>query len=140
MVTVSKATKDEIKEFNEKEWLATDIKYYGKGLKWVEEDFVFKAVENGQIVGTIYGKFAGGVLYIDDLIVAEGKRGLGIGKMLVEQAESYGLKMKAHKVYLLTGKNWNNVRAFYESLGYKKTVDFVNHFHNFDFVVYEKFF
>jgi ribosomal protein S18 acetylase RimI-like enzyme len=139
MITISKSTKDEIKAFNTKEWVATDIRYYGKGRHWIEKDFVFKAVEDGEIVGTIYGKFAAGVLYIDDLIVTKDKRNLGIGRKLMEKAEAFGLQLKAHKSYLITGKDWN-IRGFYERLGYKKTGDFVNHYNNSDFVIYEKFF
>jgi ribosomal protein S18 acetylase RimI-like enzyme len=139
MIAIKKSTKKEIKKFNAKEWVAIDVKYYGKGKTWEEKDFVFKAVDDGEIVGTIYGKFAAGVLYIDDLIVTKSKRGLGIGKMLMKKAEDFGLQLKAHKAYLITGKDWD-VRGFYESLGYKKTGDFVNHYHNSDFVIYEKFF
>jgi hypothetical protein len=31
MITVTKSTKAEIKPFNAKEWVATDVKHYGKG-------------------------------------------------------------------------------------------------------------
>ncbi len=140
MITISKSTKAEIKKFNAKEWVATDVKYYGKGKNWKEEVFVFKAVEEGEIVGTIYGKFAAGVLYVDDLIVTKAKRCLGIGRSLMEKAEEFGKTMKAHKAYLITGEDWNEARGFYEKLGYKKTGDFVNHYHHSDFVIYEKFF
>lgn len=140
MIIVEESTKEEIKKFNAKEWVATDVKYYGRGKNWIEKDFVFKAVDSGEIVGTIYGKFAAGVLYIDDLIVTKIKRGLGIGKMLMEKAEELGHKLKAHKAYLITGEDWSQARGFYEKLGYKKTGDFVNHYHNSDFVIYEKFF
>jgi ribosomal protein S18 acetylase RimI-like enzyme len=138
MIIVSKSTKEEIKPFNAKEWVATDVKYYGKGHDWIEKEFVFKAVENGEIVGTIYGKFAAGVLYIDDLIVTKAKRGLGVGRMLMEKAEEFGKSMKAHKAYLITGGTWREARGFYEKMGYKKTGDFINHYHNSDFVIYEK--
>jgi len=140
VIIVSKSTKEEIKPFNAKEWVATNVKYYGEGKNWVEEDFVFKAVEEGEIVGTIYGKFAAGVLYIDDLIVTKTKRNLGIGKKLMEKAEEFGKEKKAHKAYLITGEDWNEARGFYEKMGYKKTGDFVNHYNNSDFVIYEKLF
>ena len=138
MITISKSTKAEIKPFNAKEWVATDVKYYGEGRNWVEKEFVFKAEENGEIIGTIYGKFAAGVLYIDDLIVTKAKRNLGAGRKLVEKAEDFGRKLKAHKAYLITGEDWEEARGFYEKLGFKKTGDFVNHYHNSDFVIYEK--
>jgi ribosomal protein S18 acetylase RimI-like enzyme len=138
MIKVSKSTKAEIKPFNSKEWVATDVIYYGEGHDWVEEDFVFKAENGGEIIGTIYGKYASGVLYIDDLIVTKLKRNLGVGRMLMESAEEFGKSLKAHKSYLITGKNWQEARGFYEKLGYKKTGDFINHYHHSDFVIYEK--
>lgn len=138
MITVSKSTKGEIKKFNYKEWIDADISYYGKYEPWIERNFVFKAEENSEIVGNIYGKFGGGILYIDDLIVAKNKRGLGIGKILMQKAEEFGLGLKAHKVWLVTGKNWSGARGFYESLGYKQTGEFLNHYKHKDFVIYEK--
>lgn len=137
MIKISKSKAEEIKDFNESEWKKADEKYYGKENKWVEKEFVFKAEENGKIVGSISGKFAAGVLHIDDLIVAKNKRGKGVGKMLMQKAEKFGREMGGHKAYLITGKAWG-VRKFYEDLGYIKTSDFPNHFHHVDFVVYEK--
>ncbi len=139
MVNIIKSSLEEIKDFNEKEWVFADQKYYGEGNGWKEEEFVFKAEEYGQIVGSISGKFEEGVLYIGDLIVAKDKREKGIGKMLLEKAEEFGKNMGAHKSYLITGEDWD-VRKFYEDLGYKNTGGFKNHFRHVNFVVYEKLF
>jgi len=136
MITIENSTKEEIKEFNAKQWVATDVITSEKDK---EEKFVFKAVEDGEIVGTIYGKYADGILYIDDLVVTKSKRNLGVGRMLMEKAERFGQKLKAHKAYLVTGKDWE-VRGFYEKLGYKLTGDFANGLESNDLVVYEKFF
>lgn len=139
MIIINKSTAEEIKEFNESEWKEADAKYYGKKNIWVEKDFVFKAEENMKLVGSISGKFAAGVLYIDDLIVANNQRGKGIGKMLMKKAEDFGREMNAHKTYLITKKDGNlTVRKFYKNLGYTKTGDFKNHYHHFDFIIYEK--
>ncbi len=138
MITISKSTKAEIKKFNDFEWIDADKKYYGKAVHWVRKDFVFKAVEDGEIVGNIYGKFGSGVLYIEDLMVAKDKRGQGIGKMLMQKAEDFGRELKAHKAWLLTGKTWEGSRTFYESLGYKQTGELLNHYKHKDFVIYEK--
>ena len=137
MITVSKSTSEEIKEFNDREWIAADLKYYGKTSAWIKEKYFFKATENGEIVGAIIGKYEAGVLYIDDLIVAKEKRNLGIGKALVKKAEVYGKEMGGHKVYLITGKTWE-VRKFYDSLGFIKTGELLNHYRHVDFVIYEK--
>jgi ribosomal protein S18 acetylase RimI-like enzyme len=138
MITISKSTKAEIAKFNYREWVVADDKYYGNHQRWIERNFVFKAEEDGEIVGNIYGKFGGGILYIDDLIVVKDKRSLGIGKMLMQKAEEFGLSLKAHKVWLITGTTWTGARKFYESLGYKLTGEFLNHYKHKDFIIYEK--
>ena len=108
---------------------------------WIEEYFVFKAEEDEKIVGNIYGKFAAGVLYIDDLIIAKDQRGRGIGKILIGKAEEWGKGLGTHKVYLITKKEKNSVaRKFYGKLGYKETGEFKKHYHHFDFIIYEKVF
>lgn len=137
MIKISKSTSEEIQEFNDREWVAADTIYYGAGTEWIKEKYVFKAEEDGKIVGSIAGKYEEGVLYIDDVIVAKDKRGLGIGKDLIKKAEEYAKKMGGHKSYLITGKTWD-VRKFYESLGYKVTGEFKNHYRHVDFVIYEK--
>ena len=50
MITVSKSTSEEIKEFNNREWVAADFKYYGKTSGWITEKYAFKAAENGNLV------------------------------------------------------------------------------------------
>lgn len=137
MITINKSTNEEIKEFNDREWIGADAKYYGKTTGWINEKFVFKAEENGIIVGSIVGKYEEGVLYIEDLIVAKDKRKLGIGRSLVEKAEEFGRKKGGHKAYLITGKTWK-VRKFYKALGFIKTGELADHFRHVNFVIYEK--
>jgi ribosomal protein S18 acetylase RimI-like enzyme len=137
MINISKSTHEEIKGFNEAEWVEQDRKYYGKSTEWINEKYVFKAKENGEIVGSISGNYEEGVLFIEDIIVAKQKRGLGIGKLLVEAVEKYAKEKGGHKVYLITGKTWD-VRKFYESLSFTNTGELKNHFRGVDFVIYEK--
>jgi ribosomal protein S18 acetylase RimI-like enzyme len=138
MITISKSSWAGVKQFVVDTWKPANRKYYSDNGEWEEKKFYFKAEENGEIVGSIYGKFDAGVLYIDDLIVAENKRGLGIGKALMQKAEDFGMQMKAHKLYLITGKTWTGPRGLYESLGYIQTGEFLNHYKHTDFVIYEK--
>lgn len=49
-----------------------------------------------------------------------------------------GKKNNAHKIFLITGNNWNAAK-FYESIGFKKEADLPNHHFHKDFVVYSKF-
>ena len=139
MIKILESTAEEIKEFNGFEWKEADRIFYGENKVWKEQDFVFKAVEKGEIIGSAYGKFSAGVLYIDDLIIKKNKRGKGIGKKLMEKVLGWGKDMAAHKAYLVTKKEDNSMaRSFYEKLGFLKKGEFKNHYHRFDFVIYEK--
>lgn len=139
MVKIVEATKEEIKKFNKKEWRGADIEHYGRVVNWKEREFIFKAIENGKIVGTITGKYEAGVLHISAIIVAKEKRNRGIGKKLIQKAESFGKKLRAHKIHLITGKNWKDTNKFYNSLGFKKVADLPKHFLKQDFTIFEKF-
>ena len=138
MIKITKATRKQIKAFNEKEWHDTDFEHYGRRVDWNEKKFLFMAVEDGQMLGTISGKHISGVLYINTIIVAKSKRGKGVGTALMNKAEEFGKKERAHKSHLLTGKDWEAVR-FYESFGYKRVALLPNHNFGKDFIIFEKF-
>lgn len=138
MIKVSKSTKKEVKEFGKVEWPKANIEHYGKNVDYNQKNFVFKATENGNIVGSVGGFHEAGVLRINYLIVAYDKRGRGIGKLLVQESEEFGKKLGAHKVHLTTGKDWEATK-FYEAMGYKKIAVLPKHHFKKDFVVYEKF-
>lgn len=135
---ISPATRDEVREFNIKEWHGVDVEHYGRPVEWNQKDFLFKATDGDQIVGTISGEHESGVLYVYSLIVAADKRGQGIGKALMEKAEEFGKEFKAHKIHLMTGSDWKS-NKFYESLGFTKVADLPQHHFKKDFVVYNKF-
>lgn len=137
MIKISKSTNEELKDFGEKEWAFVNVEHYGKNLDYRQKDFTFKATENGKIVGSIKFSHEAGVLTINYLITAHNKRGLGIGKALTLKAEEEARKLKAHKIYLITGKNWE-AEKFYQALGYKQAGVLKNHNFHEDFVIYEK--
>lgn len=136
-VDVLPADKDELKEFSIREWHDVDMEHYGRTVEWNLKEFVFKATENGTVVGMISGKHESGVLYIEDIIVGKEKRHTGIGKALMKAAQEFGKSQGAHKAYLLTGKTWGAAK-FYESLGYEKCGDLPDHHFHTDFVAYSK--
>lgn len=138
MIKVSASTNKELKEFGEKEWSLVNIEHYGKNIDYQQKDFVFKATENGKIVGSIKFSHEAGVMTIDYLIVSHDKRGLGIGKNLMSKAEDEAKRIKAHKMYLVTGKGWE-AEKFYQTLGYKQAGILKDHNFHEDFVAYEKF-
>jgi len=138
MIKIVKTSKELVKDFNEKAWHSVDLEHYGRRVEWKERKFRFKALDGKRIVGTISGKFESWVLHIGALIVDKDERKKGIGKALMQKAEEFGARFGAHKIYLQTGKNWEE-RKFYESIGYKRETDLPNHYFNKDFVAYSKF-
>lgn len=137
MIKVTKATRAQIKNFNEKEWHGVDLEHYGKHVHWNEKNFIFKAVENEKIVGTITGKHEAGVIYVGTIIVSQDKRGSGIGQKLLAKAESFGKKLGAHKIWLITGKGWR-AEEFYDKIGFRLITVLPNHHFHKDFAIYEK--
>lgn len=138
MIKISDSTWKETKKFGDVEWKFANLEHYGHEVDYNQKDFIFKATENGNIVGTIKGNHEGGVINITYLIVAHDKKGQGIGKLLTQKVESFGKNLGAHKVFLMTGKGWE-AEKFYQKMGYKKLVILPKHNFNKDFVIYEKF-
>lgn len=134
MITITRATsKDSLLD----EWHKVDVPHYGRAIQWNEKKFRFKAVEDGKLIGTVDGKHASGVVYIDSLITVESVRGRGVGKLLVDKVVEFGRKLKAHRIWLITGKSWKE-NGFYQKIGFEKTADLPDfHFHT-DFVIYTR--
>jgi GNAT superfamily N-acetyltransferase len=104
MIKISKSTDKELKKFGEREWPIADKDHYGKNVNYNVKEQIYKATDSGEIVGSIKGKHETGVLYIDYLIVAHDKKRLGIGKALIQELETWGKKLGAHKAHLITGQ------------------------------------
>jgi len=134
---VIKITKATDREDLQKEWNKMNLAHYGKDIKWTEKKFRFKAVENGEIVGTVSGKYESGVVYISSLITHEDYRGQGIGTMLVQKVQEFGKKNGAHLMWLNTGKEWSE-NSFYQKLGFKLIADLPDFYFHTDFVIYTR--
>ncbi|MFA6005718.1 MAG: GNAT family N-acetyltransferase [Patescibacteria group bacterium] len=132
MITLSTAKKSESLE---EEWKLFSKGKYGPTAHWLEKHFRFKAVEDGELVGTIEGKIEGDVVYIAALMVKPTVRGKGVGQMLVNRAELFGKKHKATKTWLLTGANWES-NGFYQKMGFTKSATIPKLFFNVDFNAY----
>jgi ribosomal protein S18 acetylase RimI-like enzyme len=134
MIEIAKALK---KENLDIEWERVNIPHYGKEIHWTDKKFRFKAVEDGELVGTVCGKFESGVVYIAALITKEGARGKGVGTMLIQKAEEFGKKHGAHKTWLVTGKNWP-ANTFYKKLGFEQIGSLPDFYFHTDFVIYAR--
>lgn len=138
MIKITMTSYNQIKDFNIREWHGVDIEHYGKEVEWKDKNFIFKAEENRQIVGTASGKYASGVVYISEIIVAKDKRSKGVGRDLMKKIEEFGKKLEAHKIWLITGRDWTE-NEFYQKLGFKNGGILPKHNFKKDYVIYSKF-
>ncbi len=60
------------------------------------------------------------VVALGGLVVDEAYRGQGIGRRLMEQAETWGRERNCEAVYLKTNMIRHEAHAFYENLGYQR--------------------
>jgi GNAT superfamily N-acetyltransferase len=137
MIKITPTSEEEVKNFADKEWKSQDIEHYGKDVEWKEEQIVFKAEENGEIVGSLSARYIGGVIYLLDLIVGGSHRRKGIGRELLKAVEQYAKDKAAHKIYLITGKDWESPK-FYKSLGFEEVTVVPKHHFKKDFVMLHK--
>jgi GNAT superfamily N-acetyltransferase len=92
-------------------------------LKQDDEHAIFLAERSGLVVGWVHA-FIKHVLESDaeaeigGLIVDEGHRGMGAGKLLVEHAEEWARSKGPKSVYLRSNVIRKEARVFYERLGY----------------------
>ena len=83
---------------------------------------VFVAEENGVIVGTAlfyerYSTWKGRVLHLEDLIVTDNKRGLGIGMALYKSVLKFGYDLGCKRI-VWDVLSWNSPAIeFYKSTG-----------------------
>ncbi len=75
-----------------------------------------------EIVGALTANLFWDWLYIDELWTDEYYRGKGVGRQLMEIAESYAINENLIGVYLWT-QSWQ-AGGFYEHIGYKKFTEF----------------
>jgi|SRR6185369_13604896 len=127
-----------IEEFQKAEWIPADLTHFGRKIDWKKENKVFTAIEDGMLVGVLEFSIQGGVMHIESLIVKHDEYRRGVGKILMQNAESLASERQLHKIYLETGKTWDATK-FYEELGYKITGELPNHFEKQDYVEYSKF-
>lgn len=119
------------------EWTTANLEHYGKLPNWKEDRYLFQASDNNEIIGFLDCALLLGVAEVKQLIVAQSKRGQGVGKKLMTEMEKYMKGKGGHKVILSTGKGWVSEK-FYESLGYFKIADLKDHFLHHDFVEFSK--
>ena len=91
---------------------------------------VLLAELDGEAVGLalfypVYSTFEGRPgLYVEDLYVAEGARGLGVGRRLMARLAALALERGCSRLALGV-LHWNPAREFYHRLGFAHTADWL---------------
>lgn len=62
-----------------------------------------------------------GEFYLDSLAIVPEYRGMGIGKLLIEAAINRGRELGYHEFSLLVSVKKTRLKAYYESLGFRKS-------------------
>jgi ribosomal protein S18 acetylase RimI-like enzyme len=124
---------ERLSEFDRREWALANEEHYGRLLDWQKSKYILEATEDAEVVGALFLDIEMGVAHVLSLIVSHDRRGLGIGKALLQEAESVARQRNAHKIYLETGKTWDAV-PFYEASGYRITGELLDHYLHEDFV------
>lgn len=85
----------------------------------VQPELFLVAVESGRIVGSVMAGYDGHRGWLYYLATVSDRRGAGIGRMLVEAAETRLIAMGCPKVQLMVRTENEGVRGFYDSIGYE---------------------
>lgn len=137
MIEIQEAKREDTFDINEEEWNYINDIHFGKGVRWNTTEFRFKAVEDGKIVGLIYGKHESGTIYVSNIIVFKGKRRQGIGTLLIKRAEEFGKEFGDHKIWLISGAHYEEA-PFFKALGFKEEAVLPDLYFHKDFIVYTK--
>ncbi|QLE86404.1 GNAT family N-acetyltransferase [Shewanella sp. Scap07] len=84
--------------------------YECEWLNWTVVD------EQGKLIGALTGQLLWDWLYIDELWVDDSCRGTGLGKQLMQGAESYAAELQLSGLWLWT-QSWQ-APGFYQRLGF----------------------
>lgn len=130
-----------LRAFKRTEWKLIHPEHYGvehDDEYWEPKQLILQAVDGKEIVGILEGLLVAGVLYIIEFIVKHDRRGMGIGKTLVDSAESWAKEHNAHEICLKTGTVWK-ANEFYKKHGFIHAANLPNHYSKTDFVLLRKF-
>jgi len=115
-ISIKRAQKKDIINFKNKEWRKFN-KTLGRII--IPHRICFVALAKNKVVGSIEVSIWGGVVCIDNLIVAGKFRGKGIATLLLKKIEDLALKKKCHKLTLRTSEDHKEAISLYKKLGFK---------------------
>jgi GNAT superfamily N-acetyltransferase len=95
---------------------ALDTDYTGR----IEQGYVYLAIENDELFGIIALWPDGNTVYVDTVAVYPNLQGRGVGRVLLDFAESHARTLGKVAISLCTNEKMDTNRAYYQKLGYSE--------------------
>ncbi len=133
--TVAPGVTDSFRNEHEREALSTQWNF---PVVWHEQHHELAALECGAVVGVLGLRIAASLAHVDSVIVAPARRRCGVGRGLLEQAESLAKYYNCHKITLQTPTE-GAARTFFDACGYKLEAVLPQHTWKRDVAVLRKF-
>jgi GNAT superfamily N-acetyltransferase len=105
---------------------------------WHEQRHEFAATSDGRVIGVLGLRIAASLAHVESLIVAPAHRRTGIGRRLLERAETVANYFNCHKM-TLEAPAALPAQAFFEACGYKVEAVLPQHTWKLDVAVMRKF-
>jgi GNAT superfamily N-acetyltransferase len=105
---------------------------------WHEQRHEFAATIEGEVVGVLGLRIAASLAHVESLIVVPARRRGGIGRRLLERAETVANYYNCHKM-TLEAPAGRAAQAFFEACGYKLEAILPQHTWKLDVAVMRKF-
>ena len=120
---------------HEREALSTE---WGFRVIWHEQRHEFAATRGGTILGVLGLRIAASLAHLDSLVVAEAERRRGIGRRLLERAETVANYYNCHKVTLEVPLD-SGAERFFDACDYKREAVLPQHTWKRDVAIMRKF-
>jgi GNAT superfamily N-acetyltransferase len=124
-----------VREFLAREWPLADRGLFGADLDWTSRPVVVEAWAGRELAGVALGETVAGMARLHDLLVAEARRGRGLGARLVELFCERAAELGAARCFLRCPDTPRH-RRFYERQGFSPVARLPRYYHGHDFVEY----
>lgn len=120
-------------EFTKAHWPAHNRR---QRIEWKRQDYALAAHQGGEQVGAAVYRVVGGRAFLEQLVVADGRTGRGIGSALLQAFETHAAELGCHVLELETAET--QAPRFYERHGYHRIATLPNGRFHLEWYVYRK--
>ena len=132
-VRVFASKSSEVEQFCYREWNRIDRRI--KGTPYIQDrSYSIVARFEGAIVGCLLCHTVVGVMVLDQVIVADSQRRLGVATALIDAVEALAVRLYCHKIYLETCPRLTKVHLIHRARGYSVEGKLRRHHGGWDFI------